>query len=224
MLSDKFTGSFLQTENLGRVYQKNLEKTRDYRGHNWELLRQYSEEQGLYFEPLEMPDGSATHALVWVDESDLAANKNKKFDSRFLNIKNPWKDKSLTKWKGYKEVRWYDEDNREVAAGTPNAKSKTLIPLALYGLDYPKIPAILVDFRNNENPRFREVSKRVLDDVTRNVLSVSTFGNVPYFVGRFFYDYITARRGIDLNQASRQSSYSQLKLLLLLNESIDAGF
>ena len=224
MLSDKFTGSFMQKENLGRVYQKNLEKTRNYRGHNWELLRQYSEEQGLYFQPLEMSDGSATHALVWVDEADLAANKNKKFDSRFLNIKNPWNDKKLTKWKGYKEVRWYDQDNREVAAGTPNAKSKTLIPLALYGLDYPKIPAILVDFRNNDNPRFREVSKRVLDDVTRNVLSVSTLGNVPYFVGRFFYDFITARRGIDLNQASRRSSYSQLKLLLLLNESIDAEF
>ncbi len=224
MLSGKLTGSFLQTENLGRVYQKNLEKTRDYRGHNWELLRQYSEAQGLYFDPLRMPDGSATHALVWVDEADLAANKNKKFDSRFLNIKNPWKDKKLAKWKGYKEVRWYDADNREVAAGTPDAKSKTLIPLALYGLDYPKIPVILIDFRNDGNPRFREVSKRVLDDVTRNVLSISTFGNVPYFVGRFFYDFITARRGIDLNQASRQSSYSQLKLLLLLNESIDAGF
>ncbi|MEO6590428.1 MAG: hypothetical protein ABIP06_14105, partial [Pyrinomonadaceae bacterium] len=224
LLSDKFTGSYLQKENLGRVYRKNLEKTRDYRGHNWELLRQYSEAQGLYFDPLQMPDGSATHAIVWVSESDLVANKNKKFDSRFLNIKNPWKDKRLTKWKGYKEVRWYDADNRQVPPETPNAKPKTLIPLALYGLDYPKIPAILVDFRSNENPRFREVSKRVLDDVTRSLLTVSTFGNLPYFFGRFFYDFITARRGIDINQASRQSSYSQLKLLLLLNDSIGQDF
>ena len=220
-LSDKFTGSFIESKDLGRVYNKNKEKKRDYRGHNWELLRQYSEAQGLYFEPLEMPDGSATHALVLVAESDLKANKNKKFDSRFLNIKNPWKDKRLAKWKGYKEVRWYDAENREVAPDTPNAKSKTLIPLALYGLDYPKIPAILIDFRNNENPRFREVSKRVLDDVVRSILSISKFGNLPYFFGRYIYDYVTNRRGIDINQASRFRSYSQLKLLLLLDKSLD---
>ena len=171
-----------------------------------------------------MPDGSATHALVLVAESDLKANKNKKFDSRFLNIKNPWKDKRLTKWKGYKEVRWYDAENREVAPETPNAKSKTLIPLALYGLDYPKIPAILIDFRNNENPRFREVSKRVLDDVVRSILSISKFGSLPYFFGRYIYDYVTNRRGIDINQASRFRSYSQLKLLLLLDESLDRNF
>ena len=224
MLSDKLAGSFLQKENLGRIYQQNGEKTRDYRGHNWELLRQYSEAQGLYFDPLEMPDGSATHAIVWTSEADLKANKNKKFDSRFLNIKNPWKDKRLENWKGYKEVRWYDAENREVAPETPNAKSKTLIPLALYGLDYPKIPTILVDFRDSRNPKIREVSKRVLDDVTQSILSVSKFGNLPYFFGRFFYDFVTSRRGIDFNQASRFRSYSQLKLLLLLNESLDADF
>ncbi|MGI9056084.1 MAG: hypothetical protein ACR2F2_09815 [Pyrinomonadaceae bacterium] len=223
-LSDKFTGSFIESEDLERVYKKNNEKKHGYRGHNWELLRQYSEAQGLYFEPLKMPDGSATHALVMVAESDLKANKNKKFDSRFLNIKNPWKDKRLAKWKGYKEVRWYDAENREVAPETPNAKSKTLIPLALYGLDYPKIPAILIDFRNNDNPRFREVSKRVLDDVVRTLLSISKFGSLPYFFGRYIYDYVTNRRGIDINQASRFQSYSQLKLLLLLDESLDENF
>lgn len=224
MLSDKIAGSFLQKENLGRVYQTNLEKTRDYRGRNWELLRQYTEAQGLYFEPLKMPDGSATHALLWVDEADLKTNKGKKFESRFLNIKNPWKDKRLTNWKGYKETRFYDEENREVAPETPNAKSKTLIPLALYGLDYPKIPTILVDFRDSRNPKIREVSKRVLDDVTKSFLSVSKFGNLPYFFGRFFYDFVTSRRGIDFNQVSRFRSYSQLKLLLMLNESLDADF
>ena len=224
VLSDNLTGSFLKTENLSRVYEKNVVKTRDYRGHNWELLRQYSESQGLYFEPLKMPDGSATHAIVWVAENDLAANKNRKFESRFLNVKNPWKDDRLTNWKGYKEMRFYDEESREVAPETPNAKAKTLIPLALYSLDYPKIPAILVDFRDARNPKMREISRRVLLDVTRNVLSVSRFGNIPYFFGRFFYDFVTARRGVDINQASRFKAYSQLKLLLLLDQSLDEDF
>jgi hypothetical protein len=58
----------------------------------------------------------------------------------------------------------------------------------------------------------------------QSIFSVSKFGNMPYFFGRFFYDFITSRRGIDFNQASRFRSYSQLKLLLLLNDSLDADF
>ena len=38
----------------------------DNSGHNWELLRQRAEAEGLYFEPLAMPDGQATHALLWI--------------------------------------------------------------------------------------------------------------------------------------------------------------
>jgi hypothetical protein len=96
-----------------------------------------------------------------------------------------------------------------------------MIPLALYGLDYPKIPMLLVDFRDGYNPKTREMSRRVLHDVTRNVLSVSKFGNLPYFVGRTVYDFVTGRRGIDLNQPTRLQTYSQLKLLLSLNDSLE---
>lgn len=223
-LSDKTFGSFVSSENLDRVYQNNIEKINDIRGHNWELLRQYSERQGLYFEPLEMPDGSATHALVWVAEADLIKNKGQKFDSRFLNIKNPWKDSKLLKRQGYRETRWFDENNRQVSPDTPGAQAKTMIPLALYGLDYPKIPIILVDFRDRDNPKKREMSKRVLDDLTRNFLAISKFGNLPFFVGRYVYGFVTGRRGMDVNQASRFRSYSQLKLLLSLNASLDADF
>lgn len=224
MLTDNLTGSFVQSVNLNRVYQKNTETLRDNRGHNWELLRQYSERQGLYFEPIEMPDGSATHAIVWTTVSDLESNNGKKFDSRFLNIKNPWNDKRLTNWKGYTEDRWFDEESRIVAPGTPNAQRKTMIPLALYGLDFPKIPTILIDFRDTGNPKMREMSKRVLEDVTKNVLAISKFGNLPFFFGHFVYNFVTGRRGMDINQNSRFRSYSQLKLLLLLDESMDEEF
>lgn len=221
-LSDKTLGFMMQSENLGRVYEKETALTRDYRGHNWELLRQYTEAQGLYFEPLEMPDGTARHAMVWVAASDLQANKGRAFEKRFLNIKSPWDDKKLTNWKGYSEVRWYDSEDREVEPETPNAHPKTLIPLALYGLDHPKVPAILIDFRDNGNPKTREMSRRILNDLTGNVLSFSRFGGLPFFVGRFVYDFVTGRRGADLNQASRLRSYSQLKLLISLDESLDA--
>lgn len=224
MVSNKLLGSMLKRENLRRVYETSTDRQTMNRGQNWELLRQYSEAQGLYFEPLKMPDGSATHALVWFALPDLASRTDKSFNSRFLNIKNPWTDTRLLDWKGYSEVRWFDENNFPAAPDAPNAKPKMMVPLALYGLDNPKIPTLLVDFRDERNPKRREMSKRVLNDLTRNVLSISRFSNLPYFVGHYVYDFVTERRGMDVNQSSRLGAYSQLKLLLSLNASLDPEF
>ena len=224
LLTDKTFGWHMQSENLGRVFDKEIGKTRDYRGHNWELLRQYSEEQGLYFDPIEMADGTARHAILWASASDIKANKGKKFDRRFLNIRSPWSDKKLLDWKGYAEVRWYDAEDREVPSATAGAHPRTLIPLAIYGLDHPKVPMILVDFRDNGNPKFRELSKRILNDLTGNVLSLSQFSGMPFFVGRLIYDFVTARWGVDVNQASRLRAYAQLKLLMALDASLDPEF
>ena len=96
-----------------------------------------------------------------------------------------------------------------------------MIPLGLYGLDNPKIPMLLVDFRDSYNPKKREMSRRVLNDVTRNLLSLSKFGNLPFFLGRTVFDFVTGRRGMDINQPSRLHTYSQLKLLLALNTSME---
>lgn len=223
-LTDKTFGAMMPDEELERVYDKELLKKRDTRGRNWDLLRQYSEAQGLYFEPMEMPDGTARHATVWIAAEDLAENKGRKFDRRFLNIKDPWNDAKLAKWKGYTQVKWFDDDGRIVEHGTADAKPKTLIPLALYGLDNPKIPTILVDFRDTRNAKRREMSKRVLNDVTTNVLSISPFSSIPFFFGKFLYDFVTGRRGADVNQASRLRSYAQLKMLLALDATLDVNF
>ncbi|HSK63083.1 MAG TPA: hypothetical protein VK893_04560, partial [Pyrinomonadaceae bacterium] len=80
---------------------------------------------------------------------------------------------------------------------------------------------LLVDFRDSYNPKKRELSRRVLNDVTRNFLSLSKFGNLPVFLGRTVFDFVTGRRGIDINQPSRLQTYSQLKLLLALNHSME---
>jgi hypothetical protein len=221
MLTEKPLGGIVDDINLRHTYQKETTLARDVRGHNWELLRQHAEAESLYFEPLEMPDGSATHALLWVARPDLVKNRGRKFGGRFLNIKNPWTDDRLTSWQGYAESRWFDAENRPVEPGTAGAKEVQMIPLALYGLDHPKIPILLVDFRDGMNPKKRELSRRVLEDVTRTVLSLSRFGDLPYFLSRSVYDFVTGRRGMDINQPSRLRAYSQLKLLLSLNDSLD---
>src|SRR5215212_953672 len=221
MLSDKTFGGLVDDSNLQSYYVRKTTQARDERGHNWELLRRNAESESLYFEPLTMPDGSATHALLWVAKRDLLNKPGSSYSGRFLNIANPWTDKKLLNWKGYVETRYFDSENHPVDSQTPGAEAVEMIPLGLYGLDNPKIPMLLVDFRDSYNPKKREMSRRVLNDVTRNMLSLSKFGNLPFFLGRTVFDFVTGRRGMDINQPSRLHTYSQLKLLLALNTSMD---
>src|SRR5215207_1958451 len=221
LLSQKTFGGLVDDSNLQNYYAKRTTQSRDERGHNWELLRQRAESESLYFEPLLMPDGSATHALLWVAKRDLIKQPGSRYSGRFLNIANPWTDKRLLKWQGYVETRYFDSENHLVDSQTPGAEAVEMIPLGLYGLDNPKIPMLLVDFRDSYNPKKREMSRRVLNDVTRNMLSLSKFGNLPFFLGRTVFDFVTGRRGMDINQPSRLQTYSQLKLLLALDTSMD---
>src|ERR1044071_3281865 len=221
LLTEKTFGGLVDESNLQTYYARKTTETRDERGHNWELLRQRAEAESLYFEPLLMPDGSATHALLWVAKRDLIKLQGSRYDKRFLNIANPWTDKRLLDWKGYVETRYFDSENHPVDSDTPGAEAVEMIPLGLYGLDNPKIPMLLVDFRDGYNPKKREMSRRVLNDVTKNMLSLSKFGNLPFFLGRTIFDFVTGRRGMDINQPSRLQTYSQLKLLLALNNSME---
>jgi hypothetical protein len=221
MLTGKAFGGLIDDSYLDEVLRRQNTQQLDTRGHNWELLRQRAEAERLYFEPLTMPGGEATHALLWVSREDLARNKGRKFGSRFLNIKCPWSDSRLARWDGHVETRWVDADGRPAAEGAEGSRKVELIPLALYGLDFPKIPALLVDFRDRLNPKRREMSHRVIEDVARNVLSLSRYGDVHYFLGRTVFDFVTGRRGIDVNQPTRLRAYSQLKLLLALDATLD---
>lgn len=221
LLTEKTFGGLVDDSHLQAYYSKQTTQTRDERGHNWELLRQRAEAESLYFEPLLMPDGSATHALLWVAKRDLIKQQGSRFSGRFLNIANPWTDQRLLNWEGFVETRYFDSENHPVDSQQPGAEAVEMIPLGLYGLDNPKIPMLLVDFRDSYNPKKREMSRRVLNDVTRNVLSLSKFGNLPFFLGRTVFDFVTGRRGMDINQPSRLATYSQLKLLLALNTSMD---
>lgn len=221
MLTSKTFGGLIDDAYLDEVLRRQNTQTLDTRGHNWELLRQRAEAEGLYFEPLTMPDGESTHAILYVARDDLTRHKGRKFGSRFLNIKSPWDDSRLARWDGHTETRHFDAEGRPVASTVEGARGVELIPLALYGLDFPKIPTLLIDFRDRLNPKRREMSHRVIEDVARNVLSLSRYGDVHYFLGRTVFDFVTSRRGMDINQPTRMRAYSQLKLLLALDQTLD---
>ena len=227
LLAGKAIGELVDESRLREAYQKQHRQTQEWRGRNWELLRQRAEAEGLYFEPLALPDGSATHALLWIARTELDAPPNerapRKFNPRFLSIADPWRDARLRAWKGYSETRWFDADNQIVVPNTPGARAVELIPLALYGLEYPRIPILLVDFRDGSNPKQREASGRTINDVARDLFSLSRFGNPYYFVARSFLDFVTRRRGVDFNQPSRLQALAKLRLLLALDQSMTPG-
>lgn len=120
-LAGKMLGGLLPADKLPSAYIKERTRIEEMRAHNWDLLRQRAEANGLYFEPFGL-NGSSTHALLWIASDDI--DSDRKFDGKFLGISNPYRDARLQNWTGYREVR----DGRE------------MIPLALYALEYPKVP------------------------------------------------------------------------------------
>ncbi|HZS06778.1 MAG TPA: hypothetical protein VFD58_18225 [Blastocatellia bacterium] len=218
-LAGKATGGVVDDLHLRDAGEKLKRKTEEIRGRNWELLRQRAEAEGLYFEPLTLPDGRATHALLWIAQGPDQQHRlqpTRRFNPRFLNITDPGRDARLRRWEGYTETRWFDADDQRVGPGTAGARAVEMIPLAIYGLDHPRLPALLIDFRDRLNPRHREASLRVINDLA----ALSGFGS-PYFsIGHTLFDFVAGRRGADISQPSRLRALSQLRLLLSLDESL----
>src|SRR5262249_11731084 len=66
ILSGNMFGGLLGPDTFRSTVTRRTTSSIDDSGHNWEILRQRAEAEGLYFEPLTMPDGRATHALLWI--------------------------------------------------------------------------------------------------------------------------------------------------------------
>src|SRR5260370_28849475 len=143
-----------------------------------------------------MADGSETPSLLWIGKSDRETQANRHFDGRFLNIAGPWSDQRLRNWRGYSQKRYFGRDGRRTNAGDPQARPIEMVPLALYGLDHPKIPALLIDFRDGLNPKRREFTRLILRDVAKYVLPPSPVGQAAFFLARAPSDSITGRRGM----------------------------
>jgi hypothetical protein len=63
----------------------------------------------------------------------------------------------------------------------------------------------------------------LINDLARDVFAISRFGNIYYFLARSTFDFVTSRRGIDVNQPSRLRSAAELRLLLSFNSDISNG-
>lgn len=207
MLDSKFLGGFVSEGHLSQTYARQTSQSKMERGHNWELLRQRAESNSLYFQPLMLRESTASHAMLWVSRDDLTG-VDRPFDARFLGIANPWTDEKLRSWKGYSET-W------------TLAQSKVeMIPLALYSLDHPRVPLLLIDFRSELRPKNREVMLRAADDVTAGILGITGYGNWSYMAARTSWDFVQTRRGAALNRAARIRAYAQFRHLLSVDRSL----
>ena len=223
-LSERLLGGFVGEHSLDRVSSR-LESERSRNaGRNWEILRQQAEAHGLWFDPLALEGEDSHHALVWIRREDLAQPRMQpSFQSRFLKIRNPWTDPRLRDWQGYTEIRYFDEDSRRVTPETPGARAFEMIPLALYSLDHPKAPLLMVDLRDSSKPKRREMTGRFLNDVARNVIGLTYYSNWYYMAGQGFWNFVRGRRGAPIDPSARLRAYAHLKLFLNLDESLDPG-
>lgn len=220
-MSNSLFSGLVKREALPKVAQKHRSRWEQTRARNWEFLRQRAEAEGLVFQPLTQLDGSATHAVLWIEREELKNKSARRFDKRFLNIADPRADKRLREWKGYVEVRWLDSENRPAEPETAGARRIELIPMAVYGLNHPRVPILLIDFRDQAAPKVSEVSRRLIDDLSRTVFRISPFRKFPLWAARKAFSFVLNRRGDDSNQPSRLKSYAELDLLLMLADSLN---
>lgn len=200
-LSRKLLGGLVSENHLERAAEREDRQLELNRGHNWELLRQAAEFNGLRFEPLLFGQNTPSYALLWISQADLASDRRHEFQGPFLKISNPWTDGSLRQWKGY------TQDGR--------------IPLALYSLDYPPSPLLMVDFRDEWKAKRKEIAGRAADYTATGILGFTGFGHIGYLIGKASFNWFRHRHGENVDRTARSSAYAELRHALSFDDALD---
>ena len=223
-LSDRALGGLVREQSLPKFFDQEQARIQEMRGHNWDLLRQRAEQNGLYFEPLALPGDTPLGAVLWVAREDLDRRADHSFDGQFLSIADPWTDDRLQNWTGYTQVRYLDGENRPVAPDAAGARAVEMIPLAFYSLNYPKVPLLLADFRDPLTPKRREMFLHGSTVLVTGVLGISRFGNWPFFAGESAWTFVRGRHGAAVNRSARLRAYSETRAFLAVDARLDPQF
>lgn len=226
ILRKNLLGGLMQDSRLDSVADTRAAQRSETVGRNWELLRTSAERAGLYFEPLRVGGENQNYAVLWfpVDRSFSAPGINLDTTWKLLHISNPWQDEKLRAWSGYRQVRYLDGGGGLLPLGQNGPGSTELVPLAVYSLTYPRTPLLLMDFRSPLRTKRREVFQRSVNDLVSGVLGLSHFANWYYFAGDALYDFIKSRRGGAVGRTDRLDCYSEFRVALQLDRSLDTDF
>ncbi len=96
-----------------------------------------------------------------------------------------------------------------------------MIPLALYALDHPHTPLLLIDFRGSGQPRRREIGLKIAEDVTSGVLSLTGFGHVGFVALKSSWMFVHARHGGATSRSARRRAFVSVRNAIGSDPNID---
>jgi hypothetical protein len=211
-LRKSLLGGLVREQDAARFGAESGFEQERIRSRNWEILRVCAERTGLIFDPLSLAGVSGHYAILWfpVHGAPPPPGVSLKPVWKLLNIKNPWTDERLQHWQGAAYSRNFD----------PNPEQ--LVPLGVYGLNYPKFPLLLIDFRDKLHTRRHEMTQRTINEITSGVIGISHFTNWYYYVAADLYDFVVSRHGNAMDRDARLDCYSQFRVELALDHSLQA--
>jgi hypothetical protein len=127
---------------------------------------------------------------------------------KLLNLKDPSEERA-----GFERATVYERRF--------DAQSVQVVPLGVYSLTYPKMPLLVIDFRDGAHLRWHELTQRAINEITSGLIGISHFTNWYYFVGADIYDFYASRRGAATNLQERLNCYSKFRVALALDKSED---
>lgn len=221
VLATRPLGGFVSERYLQVAWNKQNHQSSLNRGHNWELVRQKAEENHLRFQPLSLAGQKDNFALLWMGPPPPLTAAPKSFDGKFLGISNPFAQASSCRSGAYTQTWYIDGEGNRVAEDTPGASAVPMKPLALYALDHPRVPLLLVDFCNPHRPGTGERVRRFAVDLTVSVLGLTSLSSWQYMLAKSSFMFVRRRHGAPLDRSARTRTYAQLRYSLKLDNSLD---
>lgn len=214
-LRKKMLGGFVSERRAAKIGEESGFEEERIRSRNWELLRQFAERTGLTFESLNVAGSGDDYGMLWFPLGQSAPNTGTDLKPiwKILNIRDPWSDEKLKGAGPFKYVRTSYSDTRN--------EQEQMVPLAVYSLTYPKLPLLLVDFRDQLHLKRHEMTQRSINEITAGVIGISHFANWYYYVAADLYDFVSGRHGAAVDQAERLDAYSRLRVALALDRQLD---
>jgi hypothetical protein len=203
-------GGFVSAQRAAQIGEgANLAEER-VRARNWELLRQCADKARLLFEPIDLAGAKNQYAVLWFPLERATPPEGIDLNPvwKLLNLKDPYTERSHLPSTGRYEREF-------------GGQKVQVVPLGVYSLTYPKLPLLLVDFRDGAHLRRHELTQRTINELTSGLIGVSRITNWYYFAGADLYDFYTARRGAATNQTERLNCYSKFRVALALDKNLD---